>query len=79
VGIGAGGHSPAGLLREVFERHFGAVDQSAVATGRQGAAVDLTYRVRLRPTTDPAVVVAELNRLEGVESVVLNQPRAEEI
>jgi hypothetical protein len=79
VGIGAGGHSPAGLLQQVFDRHFGAVDQSAVATGRQGAAVDLTYRVRLRMGTDPAVVVAEMNRLEGVESVVLNQPRTEEI
>ena len=77
VGIGPGGQSPAGLLREVFERHFGTVDQSAVATGRQGAAVDLTYRVRLRPGTDPAVVVAELNRLEGVESVVLNQPQTD--
>jgi hypothetical protein len=75
VGIGAGGSSPATVLREVFDRQFAAVAQSAVATGRQGAAVDLTYRVRLRPNADPAGVVAELNRLEGVESVVLNQPQ----
>jgi hypothetical protein len=73
VGLGAGG-GPAALLRDAFERHLQAVNQIAVTTARQGAALDLTYRLRLLAATDPAVVVAELNRLEGVESVVLNQP-----
>jgi hypothetical protein len=76
VGVGAGGHSPTALLKDLFDRHLSAVEQSAVATGRQGAAVDLTYRVRLRPSADPAIIVADLNRLEGVESVVLNQPQS---
>jgi hypothetical protein len=74
VGIGAG---PAELLRETFDRRLEAVNQTAAATARQGAAQDLTYRVRLLAATDPSVLVAELNRLEGVESVVLNQPFSE--
>jgi len=71
------GASPAALLRDAFERHLEAVDQIAVATGRQGAALDLTYRVRLLPGIDPAILVAELNHLEGVESVTINQPLLE--
>jgi hypothetical protein len=71
IGIGAG---PAALLREAFDRHLEAANQIAVATARQGAALDLTYRVRLLSSTDPNVLVAELNRLEGIESVLLNQP-----
>jgi hypothetical protein len=71
IGIGAG---PAALLRDVFDRHLDAVNQIAVATGRAGAALDLTYRIRLSAATDPSTLVAELNRLEGVESVILNQP-----
>jgi hypothetical protein len=76
VGLGASG-GPTGLLRDVFERHLDAVSQTAAATGRQGAAVDLTYRVRLLPSTEPSALVAELNRLDGVESVILNQPPLE--
>jgi hypothetical protein len=76
IGVGAGG-SPAAVLREILDRHLDAADPVAVGTGRQGAALDLTYRVRLRPATDPAGLVAELNRVEGVESVALNQPRTE--
>jgi hypothetical protein len=73
VGVG-NGDSPAAVLRDVLDRHLAAAEPQAAATGRQGAAIDLTYRVRLRPTTDPTVLVAELNRLEGVQSVELNQP-----
>jgi hypothetical protein len=73
VGVG-NGDSPAAVLREVLDRHLAAAEPQAAATGRQGAAIDLTYRVRLRPTTDPTVLVAELNRLEGVQNVELNQP-----
>jgi hypothetical protein len=41
----------------------------AAGTARQGTALDLTYRVCLRSGCSPAVVVAELNALDGVESV----------
>jgi len=54
----------------------GAVEQlelTSASTVKQGAALNLTYRVRLRPECSPASLVAELNRLEGVESVELER------
>ena len=39
----------------------------------QGAAIDLTYRVRLRPASTPSALVAALNRLEGVQNVELRR------
>ncbi len=70
IGVGI---SPDALLKDVFQRHLDGAEVQAAATGRQGAALDLTYRVRLRPAGDPAALVADLNRLEGVQSVELNQ------
>ena len=46
---------------------------TSVSTAKQGSCLDLTYRVRLRPGTAPATVVAELNMMEGVESVELKR------
>jgi hypothetical protein len=71
VRVGVGG-IPA-TLREAFDRHTESVEALAAATGRQGAALDLTYRIRLRPSTDMAAFVAELNSLEGVQGVELSQ------
>ena len=54
----------------------GAVEQlelTSASTAKQGASLNLTYRVRLRPECSPASLVAELNRLEGVESVELER------
>jgi hypothetical protein len=45
----------------------------AVETARQGSSLDLTYLVRLRPGGSLASLVAELNGLEGVESVGLSR------
>jgi len=70
VGIG---HSPEGLLGGVLRENLAEAHLLATATGRQGAALDLTYKVRLRPTSTPNVIVGELNRLEGVQSVELRR------
>ncbi|MGE3818093.1 MAG: DUF4956 domain-containing protein [Isosphaeraceae bacterium] len=43
----------------------------AASTARQGAALDLSYRLRIRSDCPPVNLVAELNQLEGVESVDL--------
>jgi hypothetical protein len=43
------------------------------STSQKGAAVDLTYRVRLRPGISAADTVDALNRLEGVQSVELRR------
>src|SRR4051812_22617937 len=45
----------------------------SAATARQGVALDLVYRVRLRPGSAPLALVAELNMLEGIESVDLRR------
>ncbi len=41
----------------------------AISTARKGAAMSYTYHVFLRPETAPSDVIAELNRLEVVESI----------
>jgi len=69
VGLGA---LPPGL-DEVYKKHLEARHEMGAATGRQGAALDLTYRVRLSPATSPAALVAELNQLEGVQQVELQR------
>jgi hypothetical protein len=45
----------------------------SAATARQGVALDLVYRVRLRPGSAPLALVAELNMLEGIENVDLRR------
>ncbi len=50
-----------------------ALDLVEVSTARQGTLLDLTYRLRLRPEVPPDRFVADLNRIEGVESVDLKR------
>jgi Domain of unknown function (DUF4956) len=47
---------------------------TAVSTARQGACLDLIYRVRLRPGASPVQLVHELNAITGIENVQLSQP-----
>jgi uncharacterized membrane protein YhiD involved in acid resistance len=46
---------------------------TSIATARQGASLELAYRVLIRPACEPAELVSELNAIEGVESVGLEQ------
>jgi len=48
-------------------------DLLAVETVRQGASLDLTYRLRLRPEASPLTVAAELTRTPGVEGVEMRR------
>jgi hypothetical protein len=70
VGVG---HSPDGLLHEPFAKHLARSQLTATATARQGAALDLTYRVRLRRDAAAVALVAELNGLDGIQNVELRQ------
>jgi len=72
VRIGVG-HNPATLLGEVFGRHLERSVLTALLTARQGAALDLTYRVRLSGEGAAVPLVAELNGIEGVQNVELRQ------
>jgi hypothetical protein len=70
VGVG---HNPDGLLREAFGKHMARSRLTATATARQGAALDLTYGVRLRREDGAVALVAELNGVEGIQNVELRQ------
>jgi hypothetical protein len=70
VRIGTG-HQPGALLDELLGKHVEGVRLLAMTTARQGAAIDLTYGVRLRGEDSALALVAELNAIEGVQSVEL--------
>ena len=70
VGVG---HDPESLLREAFGKHLESARLLATATSRQGAALDLTYAVRLVREGAAVPLTTDLNRLEGVQSVELRQ------
>lgn len=66
TGIGA---KTEAAFAEVFLRHFDAHELVATATARQGAALDLTYSALLNPAASAVALVAELNKVEGVQAV----------
>lgn len=66
VGIGT---NPDGPLAEMLARHLDVYHLIAVSTARQGIAMDLTYAVRLRETATAPGLIAELNGVEGVQTV----------
>jgi uncharacterized membrane protein YhiD involved in acid resistance len=70
VGVG---HNPQELLHQVFGKHLEQSRLTAMATARGGAAIELTYAVRLRHEDTAVALVAELNGLEGVQNVELRQ------
>ena len=66
---------PEQLLENIFTLHLDRHRVTAVATARQGAALDVSYAVLLKPETALTRLVAELNQIEGVQSVDLRGPR----
>jgi hypothetical protein len=65
------GFEPDKLLHEVFGKHVSGSRLTAVATARQGAALDLTYSIRLLHEHGELSFIAELNKVEGVQQVEL--------
>jgi hypothetical protein len=63
--------TPDTLFGPIFRQRFSETRLLSANTGRQGAVIDLTYKVRLLPDNSPTVIVAELNTLEGVQNVEL--------
>jgi hypothetical protein len=63
------GVDPAAGLATVIAKHADDVRLTAVATVRQGTALDLTYILRLRTGVTALVLIGELNRTEGVQGV----------
>jgi uncharacterized membrane protein YhiD involved in acid resistance len=67
------GRDPSALLRTVFDKHLALMRLRQTTTARQGAALDLTYTVRLRREDEAVAFVSELNQIEGVQNVELRQ------
>ena len=67
------GFDPDAVLGPVFAKHLAHARLTGVATAKQGAALELTYAVRLRDPAATVPLVAELNRTEGVQGVELRE------
>jgi uncharacterized membrane protein YhiD involved in acid resistance len=67
------GQGPETLLAGIFGKHLEEAHLLSTSTGRQGAALDLAYRVRLRATATPITLIDELNQLPGVQNAELRR------
>jgi hypothetical protein len=72
VRIGAG-HCTTAILQDALGNHLDRWRLTAMATARQGAALDVTYAVRLHRPQDASALVTELHAIEGVQSVELRR------
>ena len=72
VRIGTG-DDPKAELEPAMKRHLESIRLLRTATARQGAALELTYSVRLRAGCEAVPLVRELNALKGVQHVELGE------
>src|SRR5262249_87670 len=70
VSTGAGSESP---WESVFANRCDYAHLQSTATARQGAAVDLTYKLRLKADVTPLQLLNEVNRLEGIQNLELKR------
>jgi uncharacterized membrane protein YhiD involved in acid resistance len=63
------GHDADQTVVSALQAHVTAWRMLGASTARQGAAIEVVYRVAVRKGTSAAAVVAALNRLEGVQGV----------
>jgi uncharacterized membrane protein YhiD involved in acid resistance len=67
------GHDLDAMLSPVLSRHLDRPRVVAAGTARQGSALEVTYTAQLKPSATMPGLVAELNQIEGVQSVELRQ------
>ena len=70
VGIG---RDPNAILSETLDRMLSKHELVAGSTGRQGTALDLTYKIRVREGKSPQELLDALNKVDGVQSVEIRQ------
>src|SRR5258708_4597417 len=63
------GTAPEQLLLPSFKKHLQSFEILAVATAKQGTAVEITYRIRFRKSSAPLDLVSELSRIDGIQNV----------
>ena len=62
------GFDPEVALAKVLAEFVESAKLVLVGTARQGAAVDLTYAVRMKPAATPVALLAAVNKVEGVQN-----------
>jgi hypothetical protein len=67
------GTDPEALLGTIFAQYFRDLRLTNTSTAKQGAALEATYKVRLRQPAKAFALVSELNKVEGVQGVELKQ------
>ncbi|MCE9583501.1 MAG: DUF4956 domain-containing protein [Planctomycetes bacterium] len=72
VRIGAGDDARASV-ESFFKSHLSGHRLVRTATARQGAALELTWNVRLREGGDAVALVREINSVKGVQHVELGE------
>lgn len=70
ISTGAGAETP---WDAVFAKHCEQTQLMSTATARQGASVDLTYKLRLKPSVTPTQLLNDINRLEGIQNVEMKR------
>lgn len=65
------GRDPREMLTPILEKHLSQYRQISASTSRKGAAIDLTYIVKLKIPSGMTHLVTDLNQLEGVQEVEL--------
>lgn len=70
VSTGTGTETP---WEAVFKNTCEQSQLLSTATARQGAAVDLTYKLRLKHTIAPMQLLNEINRIEGIQNVEMKR------
>ncbi len=70
VGIAKNGEQP---WETALAQHCTRFALESTATARQGAALDLVYRLRLKPGVTPLALLNDLNRVEGVQNLELKK------
>lgn len=63
------GRTPETSLDPVLATITTKLEMTSVETAKQGSAVDVEYRLLLKPEISPAALVAQLNQIEGVQQV----------
>lgn len=67
------GHDPVALIGPSLDTHLSGRRLLEVNTARQGAAVEVAFRAALRDEQSAHELVLALNRLDGVQGVVLTR------
>ena len=67
------GHDPTALLGPTFDRYLVARHMISIGTAKQGMAIEVSYRAAMRSDDRAAEFITALNRLDGVQSVMLER------